>query len=116
MTEKFVQSAEVFMKYINEKTKKKYIKYPFIETFYIKSERFEGIRFYSDKDDSSIQINNSMKTPGLIHSIPVWNKSVKDDQPDYEISSPQIPLTSLLADISEIVSSPKALQNAMSLQ
>ena len=114
ITGKADEAADVFMKFINRKTKKAFIKYPFAETFTKEGTPYTGIRYYSDKDGSSIRVNNNNKLGGLIHSISFWEaKSGSKDTPDWEIESPSVPLIKLLNDIVGFIMKPKALQVAL---
>lgn len=111
------KAAEVFMKFINKKTRLEFKQFPFVDEFTSDSnERITGYKFYSDKNGTQMRVNNSNIGAGLIHSIDIWITSTNEENPDYNISSPgNIPLMSLLNDIASLVKKPAQLKKELAI-
>lgn len=107
------RAAEVFASLISKKTGKKFLKYPFPDFFTRDNQSLTGVKFFSNVDDSCIRINNSNVSIGLIDSVDIFYKSKDFDLPDYTVSSPSIPLASLIDDIAKMVKNPKKIEREM---
>lgn len=104
VTGKFDSAADVFVKYLNKKTGKAFKKFPFYD-YYEKEGNVTGYgcRYYSEKDMTSIRINNERGgSPGLIASVDYWDRSSKI--PDLGFYSDSIPIVKLIKEIERVIS------------
>lgn len=102
---KLKKAAEITAKFINKKTKKDYVLFPFVVTHENKE---EGYMFYSTKDSSAFKVTGTTG-PALIGKIDYWTDATKNNS-TYTFSSDRFPLVKLLGEITRIITEPKYIK------
>lgn len=97
---KLNQAADIIISYLNKKTSKGFMKFPYI----VDSFRIPGIMLYSSKDNSAVRISGSRGIE-IVGQLDYFSDFASDTA-DFSITSESFPIVSLLNEFIKLINEP----------
>lgn len=103
---------EKLLELINKKAGEQFVKVGPLTSIKKSSGDFLS-QYYATESGKLIRMNSNTKLPGILHQVEVWYSGGNLETPDYTIEFGEIPITSLISELVNILSSKGAAEKAM---
>lgn len=107
---KLEKAADVIAQYINKKTRKGFVKFPFPMSVDLNGENVTGIMFYAESSNEGFMVTaQNSTTPGIVGSL-VYFSNVDTNKADYTLTSKDFPIVKLVGEFVRLMDANYAKQ------
>jgi hypothetical protein len=106
---KLNQAADIIASFLNKKTGKSFMKFPFI----VNSQGIPGVMLYSSKDNSAVRISGSSRI-GVVGQLDYFSDGASGTA-DFSMTSETFPIVSLLNEFAKLINEPSYVSEVETL-